>query len=146
MQYIRKRASAGSSFSGEPIEEQPAVMSLDVWLKLALFMAVVLTFALYVLAASGQFPAEHRAASFKSAAGVTILFGSMAAVALALLFALAFAWRFIPWYAAVIGGGLVVIFAPLILQWFSDAFVNGRAALLAFAGASITLVALTLAM
>ena len=43
------------------------------------------------------------------------------------------AWRLIPWYAAVIGGGLAILAAPLGLQQFSDRFVNGRAALLSFA-------------
>jgi hypothetical protein len=43
----------------------------------------------------------------------------------------------------VIGGGAMVLFAPLLLQPFPDSFVNGRRGLLTFAGiaAGLTLVA-----
>ena len=37
-----------------------------------------------------------------------------------------FAWQHVPLYAAVIGGGAMVLFAPLLLQPFPDSFVNGR--------------------
>ena len=39
----------------------------------------------------------------------------------------------------VIGGGLAILMAPLALQQFPDRFVDGRAALLSFAGASAAL-------
>ncbi|HEY6860178.1 MAG TPA: hypothetical protein VI358_10385 [Pseudolabrys sp.] len=45
----------------------------------------------------------------------------------------------IPWYAAVIGGGLAILAAPLVLQQFTDTFVDGRASLLSFAGAGVLL-------
>ena len=48
-------------------------------------------------------------------------------------------WQLIPWYAAVIGGGLAILAAPLVLQQFPDRFVDGRAALLSFAAAGIAL-------
>jgi hypothetical protein len=38
-----------------------------------------------------------------------------------------FAWQHVPLPAAVIGGGAMVLFAPLLLQPFPDSFVNGRA-------------------
>jgi hypothetical protein len=41
----------------------------------------------------------------------------------------------IPWYAAVIGGGLAILAAPLVLQNFTDRFVDGRGSLMSFAGA-----------
>jgi hypothetical protein len=47
------------------------------------------------------------------------------------------ALKFIPWYAAVIGGGLSVLATPLVLQWFPDRFVDGRNALLAFSALSV---------
>ena len=54
-----------------------------------------------------------------------------------------FAWQRLPLYAAVIGGGAMVLFAPLLLQPFPDSFVNGRQGLLIFAGlaAGLALVA-----
>ena len=57
----------------------------------------------------------------------------MVIAVLCLAAGLASAWRLIPWYATVIGGGLAILAAPLGLQQFSDRFVNGRAALLSFA-------------
>ena len=49
------------------------------------------------------------------------------------------AWRLIPWYAAVIGGGLAILVAPFVLRQFPDCFVDGRASLLSFAAAGALL-------
>src|SRR5436190_11423272 len=107
-------------------------MSFDAWLALALFMLLMAAVSLHGLAASGQFPQEHRGAAFRSATGGVILFGSIAVTGLSLLAGLLFAARAIPWYAAVIGGGRPVLFTPLLLRPWPDTFVNGRAALLLF--------------
>ena len=93
-------------------------------------MALALTSSLHGLAASGHFP---RTPADGSGPGPVILFGSIAAVIVCLLAGIATAARLVPWYAAVIGGGLAVLLAPLVLQRFTDNFVNGRAALLVFA-------------
>ena len=77
-----------------------------------------------------------RAASLRSAVGAAILYGSTALTMLSLLAGLLFAWQTIPWYAAVIGGGAPVLFAPLLLRPLPDQFVNGRAALLSFSAAA----------
>jgi hypothetical protein len=121
-------------------------MSFDAGFDLLLFMALLAAVSLYGLAASGQFPREHRAAAFRSAAGAAILFGSLAVTLLSLFAGLRFAWQTIPWYAAVIGGGAPVLFAPLLLRPLPDKFVNGRAALLSFStiAAAIALVMLRL--
>jgi hypothetical protein len=42
------------------------------------------------------------------------------------------AWRFMPWFAAVIAGGLAILIAPLALQYFSDEFIDGRRGLTTF--------------
>ena len=117
-------------------------MEAETWLRVLVFMALVCTCALYGLAASGHFPREHRAASLRSPAGATILFGTMAVAAAAALMGISFAVRSLPWYEAVIGGGLVLLATPLLLRPFSDDFVNGSAALLIFAAASAVLVML----
>jgi hypothetical protein len=121
-------------------------MSFDAWFDLFLFMALFAAASLHGLAASGQFPREHRAASLQSAAGSAILYGSIIVTLLSLLAGLFFAWQTIPWYAAVIGGGAPVLFAPLLLRPLPDKFVNGRAALLFFSAiaAAIALVMLKL--
>jgi hypothetical protein len=60
----------------------------------------------------------------------------MAIAAAAVAAGLAAAWPALPWPAAVIGGGAMVLAAPLVLRVFSDRFVDGRGALVAFAGAA----------
>ncbi|HLL26637.1 MAG TPA: hypothetical protein VKT73_03165 [Xanthobacteraceae bacterium] len=111
-------------------------MSPQAWLALLLFMLLLAAVSLYGLAASGQFPREHRAAEFRARVGAAILFGSIAITVLALFEGLLFASQTIPWYAAVIGGGAPVLFAPLLLRPLPDRFVNGRAALLTFSAAA----------
>ena len=107
--------------------------------ELALFMVLVLVLSLYGLTVSGHFPQEHRAAALKTGAGRIVLWATLAlSVALAAL-TLAFAWRHVPIYAAIIGGGAMVLAAPLLLQPFPDRFVNGRTGLLTFAGLGLGL-------
>jgi hypothetical protein len=101
---------------------------------LAIFMALLLVLSLLGLAASGHFPREHRAPALASGIGLLILYGSIAISIVCLVSGLATAWRLIPWYAAVIGGGLSILVAPLALQQFPDHFVDGRASLMSFAG------------
>ena len=104
-------------------------------IPLALFTALLLFVCLLALAASGQFPREHRAPALASRFGAFILHGSIAVALISLLVAFFAAWRLIPWYAAVIGGGLAILAAPLVLQKFTDRFVDGRGSLMSFAGA-----------
>ena len=111
-------------------------MSSQHWLPLALFMMLIAAVSLHGLAASGQFPREYRSAAFQSTAGGVILFGTIALVVASLFLGIFFASRAIPWYAAVIGGGIPLLFAPLILRPLPDWFVNGRAALLVFSAAA----------
>lgn len=107
---------------------------------LSLFMALVLVLSLYGLAASGHFPAEHRAQALNTAIGALILWGTIALALILTVATLGLAWSRLPLYAAVIGGGGMLLAAPLLLQPFPDRFVNGRRALL-----SLSLLALLLA-
>ncbi|BAT61341.1 hypothetical protein GJW-30_1_03898 [Variibacter gotjawalensis] len=109
-------------------------MTLDAWLRLIAFSALVLSAALQGLSASGHFPSEHRAATLRSPAGAAILYGSIAITFASVVIAGMFAWRTLPWYASIIGAGGVLLATPLLLQPFSDSFVNGRSALLVFSG------------
>ncbi len=109
--------------------------------ELLLFMAAILLLALYGLTVSGHFPAEHRAAQLRTAGGSALMWGSVGAATLATGIALAFAWKLLPWYAAVIAGGGMLLIAPLLLQPFPDTFVNGRRGLLVFAGAAALIAA-----
>jgi hypothetical protein len=111
-------------------------VSTEALIAVALFMALVLASALQGLAASAHFPRADRPAS-----GVApfILFGTIALVVLSLAAGTAAALRLLPWYAAVIGGGLSVLAAPPVLQAFPDRFIDGRGSLLAFAAAGAIL-------
>jgi hypothetical protein len=111
---------------------------LPYWPQLLLFMGAVLLAALYALTASGHFPAEFRGESLKGRPGAVLLWATMLATSIAAVAAIVWAWGSLPWYAAVIGGGAVLLFAPLLLQPLSDSFVNGRRSLIIFsAGAAM---------
>jgi hypothetical protein len=109
------------------------------WLALGLLMGSVLLVALYGLAASGHFPAEFRPATLQRGWGVLVLWGTMVATGLACAALLVLAWRTLPWYATVIGGGAALLFAPLLLQPLPDSFVNGRRGLLVLATGAVVL-------
>jgi hypothetical protein len=106
---------------------------------LVLLTGLLLALALHALAASGQFPSEHRTPALASGLGVVVLYGTIAVAMTSLMAALLAAWRLVPWYAAIIGGGLAILAAPLVLQQFPDRFVDGRASLLSFATAAALL-------
>lgn len=110
---------------------------------LAVFMGLVLAFALFGLTASGHFPAEHRSAALRSAFGTALLWLSIACAVVVLGAALLLAVERLPVYASVIGGGAMLLVAPLILQGFPDRFVDGHAGLVAFAGLGLSLVAVS---
>jgi hypothetical protein len=107
-----------------------------VLIPLLLFTVLLHFVSLHLLAASGQFPREHRSPSLTSALGALILYGTIAVAFTSLLAAIFAAWKMIPWYAAVIGGGFAVLVAPMVLQCFSDRFVDGRGSLVSFAAVS----------
>jgi hypothetical protein len=104
-------------------------------IPLALFVALILAAALQGLAVSGHFPRRRKEVAFEA----VILFGSMALAVLSLVGGIAAALHFVPWYAAIIGGGFALLAAPLVLPWFPDRFVDGRGAPIAFAGVNAAL-------
>lgn len=118
-------------------------MALPPLPELVIFMALVLVLSLYGLTVSGHFPEEHRAEVLRSGAGSLLLWGTIALSLVLLAAALAFAWQRLPLYAAVIGGGAMMLIAPLLLQPCPDSFVNGRRGLLTFAalGTGLALIA-----
>ena len=113
---------------------------LPYWPQLLLFMGAVMLIALYGLTASGHFPAEFRSESLKGS-GATILWSTMAVAAAAGVAALLRGWGALPWHAAVISAGAMLLFAPLLLRPLPDSFVNGRSALLIFSTGAAVLAA-----
>lgn len=114
-------------------------MALPPLPELVVFMALVLVLSLYGLTVSGHFPAEHRAAALRTAGGRIVLWGTIGLAAVLAVSTLAFAWQRVPLYAAVIGGGAMVLAAPLLLQPMPDSFVDGRRGLLIFTALAIGL-------
>lgn len=104
------------------------------WSELALFMIAIALLALYTLTVSGHFPTEVRATALKTSIGVTTLWATLVAAGLAAMIMVIAALRVLPWSAIIIGGGAMLLFAPLLLRPLPDRFVNGCAALVVFAG------------
>jgi hypothetical protein len=115
------------------------MLTTDAILPLVLFTLLMLMLSLHGLSASGHFPRDARATALSSPASAVILHGTIFIALASLIAGLWAAWRLIPWYAAVIAGGLAILAAPLVLQEFSDSFVDHRGSLLSFAGASAAL-------
>jgi hypothetical protein len=114
-------------------------MALPPLPELAVFMALVLALSLYGLTVSGHFPAEHRAKSLTTPLGNVLLWSTLCLCAVLTVLAAGFAWRHVPLYAAAIGGGAMLLIAPLLLQPLPDSFVNGRRGLVFFSGLALSL-------
>ena len=106
---------------------------------LTLFTVLMLAVSLHGLTASGHFPRETRLPEMATGTGLAVLWLTILTVLACLMVGLSAAWRLIPWYAAVIGGGGGILVAPLVLQWFPDRFVDGKRGLITFAAAALPL-------
>jgi hypothetical protein len=107
------------------------------FIPVLLFVLVVFAATLQGLAASGHFPIEDKSAKATFRPTRVTLFGSIAVTILALVAGIIVALRLTSWSVAIIAGGLVLLFAPLVLRLFPDRFVDGAGALVAFAAAAL---------
>jgi hypothetical protein len=112
------------------------MLPVESLIPLAIVALLLFTASLHGLAALGHFPRSTRQEALLRGTGPVVLWGSIVAVSISVIVAAVAAWWLIPWYAATIAGGIAILAAPLMLQYFSDAFVDGRAALLYFAAAT----------
>jgi hypothetical protein len=117
-------------------------MSLASIVPLIIFVTLMLLASLQALSASGHFPKASRLPTIAQGSGPAVLWTSIIVTAVAVVVGIAAAWMAIPWYAAVIGGGAVILLAPLALQIFPDRIVDGKIALIGFAVAAAVLAAL----
>src|SRR5260370_2727292 len=85
--------------------ERSDVMRRDAILPLALFAALVLSAALGALAASGHFPHERRAPSFRGGLGGAVPFGALAPTASSLILRAGTARPILPCPAAGVAAG-----------------------------------------
>lgn len=114
-------------------------MELPGWMELSVFSALILTASVFVVVSSGHFPARDRTVALKTISGSMLIWCSIFILLLSTILGLYVGYRLVPWYAAIIGGGLMVLIAPLIAQSLSDAFVDGKSAL-------VVLIAIALAL
>src|SRR5215208_2909812 len=117
---LRRTASGGQGSGRRAFWDVDAMLPRQSLIPVGLFAALLLIISLHALAASGHFP--HRHGSPASGIGSLVLYGSTAVVLACLMIGLALAWWLVPWYAAVIAGGLSVLAAPVVLQQFPDTF------------------------
>ena len=117
-------------------------MPLPSWPHLAVLMALVLTLCLFAIFMAGHFPYASRDRSLKTPAATLVIWATIFIAGCTAILSLAFAVKTLPWYAVVIGSGLVILAAPLVAQMFPDSFVNSRAAMLILAATMLLLLLL----
>ncbi len=105
-------------------------------IPLLLLVLLVSAATLQGLAASGHFPLRGDNAKTAFRPGSMTLFGSISVTFLALIAGTLAALRLTSWSAAIIAGGLSLLFAPLVLRIFPNRFVDGAGALVVFAAAT----------
>jgi hypothetical protein len=114
-------------------------MTFSAFLLLAVFAGLILAVGLQLLAASGHFPSAARRRNMNTRSAVVLLWLSLAVTLAALIAGVLIASDRLSWQGLIIVGGLALLAAPLVLQQFSDSFVDGRGALIAFAGGAVAL-------
>ena len=114
-------------------------MTLSSWPEISVFMGLVLAISVFIVIAAGHFPARYRMEALRTATGLVILWGSIGILSLSSLVATHFAYALIPWYAAILAAGFMILIAPLLVQPLADRFVNGRSALLVLAFIALAL-------
>lgn len=117
-------------------------MTLPPLVPLGLFMAVILLASTYGLAASGHFPASDRLPAMRGQFGAVVIWSTAIVASLALCLAIVFASRTVSWPTAVIGGGVMVLVAPMLLNAFPDTVVDGKSGLIGFAGGALAVACL----
>jgi hypothetical protein len=106
-------------------------------IALLLFVLLVSAATLLGLAASGHFPLRDDGPKPAVRSGTAILFGSIGVAVLAVVAGSIAALGLTSWSAAIIAGGLSLLFAPLVLRAFPDRFVDSSQALIAFAATTV---------
>jgi hypothetical protein len=107
------------------------------WLKLSFYIVSVAFLALYGLTVSGHFPAELRTPQLKTGMGAAVLWTTLAAACLAAIIVVGVAPTVLHWTEIIIGGGAMLLAAPLLLRLFPDRFVDGSGGLVALATGAI---------
>lgn len=108
-------------------------------LHIVIFAAGVLLVCALGLTAASMFPAEHRPPALSTLSGTLGLYLAIAVGAALAVQVVWFGAVALPWYFAVIAGGVVLLFAPALHQVLPGPLRDGAAGILAFGGASVIL-------
>lgn len=113
-------------------------------LPVAAFIAAATIITLGAILLAGHFPVERLPQPLRSGSSRGLVWLNLLLLAGLLFVALAIAVQRMPWPAAVIGGGLAVLFAPLLFQVLPARWRDGRTGLLGQALLSAALLILLL--
>lgn len=104
---------------------------------LAAFSLAALVVFMFVVVAAGMFPADHRTLDLTGPVGGALFWGSIAVVAAVAVHAVVFAADTLPWYAAVIAGGAMMLAAPFVLRFFPVHVADNRIGVVGLAVAAL---------
>jgi hypothetical protein len=99
------------------------------WAALILFAGVWTVTCLALLTLVGMVPLRSRPHVTEGGAGVALVVGNLALLALLACGAILYAATTIRWSSAVITGGLVILFAPALFQVWPKDWRDSRAGL-----------------
>jgi len=107
------------------------------WVSLLWFAVLCTVCALVFLVVAGMFPLHSRPEAVKSRAGLLLVAGNAALLAVLSIGTGLFGYRELRWTTLVVVAGLVVLFAPGLFEVWPASFRDGRRGLAALIGIQI---------
>ncbi|MGQ9367520.1 hypothetical protein [Azospirillum sp. ST 5-10] len=111
-------------------------------LALAWFGLLFAVGCLAVLVVAGMFPLSLRPQPARAAGGLALIAANLAALPPLLAGTALYGWDELRWTSLVIGGGLVFLFAPLLLDVLPPRWRDGRPGLAALLAAQLAALSL----
>lgn len=104
------------------------------WISLLWFASFATVCTLSFLVVAGMFPLRARPQSLKSNAGLLLVTGNAALLAVLSLATLFFGYSELRWTTLVVVAGLVVLFAPALFEVWPSSFRDGSKGLVVLIG------------
>jgi hypothetical protein len=104
------------------------------WISLLWFAALATVCTLAFLIVAGMFPLRSRPASVRSRAGLLLVAGNTALLAVLTIGTGMFGYSELRWSTLVVVAGLVVLFAPALFEVWPSSFRDGSKGLVALIG------------
>ncbi len=109
-------------------------MSIEGVTDVLVFSGLVLAITLYGLVVAVYFPKQARTVEKRDWPTRALIGITIPIVALSTVHGFGFALSRLPGPIAIIGAGLAMLVAPVVLKRFTDTVVDGRVGVVAFAG------------